>query len=289
MVTTEQVRRWLREPRPLKRQLPFNEIAAIQVITSENDELPPNIRVACGNDRMEQYANAISIIRNDLRVNAVIVLSPAKNGVSEAMSKLRKLTVPPRFRTTLPASELVSTETITARVAKYIEARRTDTKSIDSLGSPSNDNIVPISEAWRAAASYPMSISGTTLLKSTLVYVPEYFLDKCNGYINAHIDFAHQGFYDVRIIETMAGSGTILFRDDDFTLSDDECLNRDDMLKNTDLVKCWAVATGSSVVTRAQSPKMLSCGGFPSIHASGAGKPTLPEERMIGIHDLVLT
>ncbi len=274
----------------LRHKTLFNQVSSITELTSHDIPLPRNITFADGINRAEKYDCAVNILLDQPHINAVVILEPPRPSLKPALSQLYNLAVGKRLRTTMPAAESVTEDHISEKLRTYLHARNNNLQKTGIKVLPSNDNISPLAQLWHNTMKDCSPLNHAAILQSTLVYVPEY----SNGgspesFINTHIDHLQNPKFDVRIVECVEGSGTILFDDADFKIPLDETARNAGYLhKVHDTLSCWALARGSSAVLRGPSSKMLENQGKPCIHAHGIGGQDTPESRLTIRHDLTI-
>ncbi len=276
--------------------LPFSEVAAITPISTPDIDLPRNIVVANGSTPQDRRANALDVLCRDGRVNSVVIIEPPRRHVKAALAQLQDAAEGRRIRIRLQTKKPDGTRTLTTETANayaLMQERLSRYFSQRSLSripfggkEPKNldpQNLGTASLLWDRSLRR-ITTTGQTVKQSHITYSPEYGSDqrKVDGFINAHIDLDRVELREknVRVIECTAGSGTVLFDDDDFEVTP-TCLR-----PIHSGITCWVLQTGSSVIIRTPSVNQTS---KPAVHAHGIGSETEDSEQRLTIkHDLCL-
>lgn len=258
----------------------FSEVARIVKIDSENIPLPPNMAFAEGKTRMEKHQFGVDLLHRNPSINAVIALCGNRKGTDVALSELYAAASGKRLKLSRESTQ--TPNTIKDRLRSYREmglAARGENRGTNPLSS--NDNFSATASLWEGLIDDSRSLETTHLVKSTITYMPK----TAHGtegeiYINAHIDGVHYFQFDIRIVEIQEGSGTLLFDDNDFEI------NGSRLHKVGDLITCWELSVGSSVIMRCPSERAMRNGGRPCVHAHGIGQFDGAEQRLVSKCDL---
>lgn len=268
----------------MRYKLPFSEVSSIVELNSTAIGLPDNIVFAPGDTHEERRNNAVGILLDRPEVNTVVMLEAQRKGIDKVIKQLETGAQGTRIRSTHDLSEGGEPSGAYQNLKDYLERRNVGMKNplIDQ------DLIAVAGKTatlWHQSMQDADSIENTYLSKSIVAFFPDYIGHRTreDAHINAHIDAA-KSTYDLRIVECMNGSGTVLFNDEDFNYYGGD----GKALRNTDIT-CWTLAEGSSVIFRTPSIVHDRMGARPAAHAHGIGEPDdTPESRLTMRHDLVL-
>jgi len=268
----------------MRYKLPFSEVSSIVELNSTAIGLPDNIVFAPGDTHEERRNNAVGILLDRPEVNTVVMLEAQRKGIDKVIKQLETGSQGSRIRSTHDLSEGGEPSGAYQNLKDYLERRNIGMKNplIDQ------DLIAVAGKTatlWHQSMQDADSIENTYLSQSIVAFFPDYIGHRTreDAHINAHIDAA-KSTYDLRIVECVNGSGTVLFNDEDFRHYGGDSLD----LKNSGIT-CWTLAEGSSVIFRTPSIVHERMGARPAAHAHGIGEPDdTPESRLTMRHDLVL-
>jgi len=266
----------------MRYKLLFTDVSSIIPADSHDVELPDNIVFAEGGTRLDRYNEASSVLRNQPNVNAVIMLEPKTGDLSKAINELDTLAEGRRFRSTHNVDATPSSSDPYASLCRYIKQRRISFGN-PLIGGVPHDLISNASDIWAKACAEIAQIDNMLMKQSITTYVPNYNGRRTQegSHINTHID-AQTTPSDMRIIECLAGSGTLVFDDNDFTVTDKDTIS---LIKRG--IKCWELPEGSSLAIRIPSETTANMGARGTVHAHGIGQPDdTPEQRWTIRHDL---
>ena len=268
----------------MRYKLPFSEVSSIVELNSTAIGLPDNIVFAPGDTHEERRNNAVAILLDRPEVNTVVMLEAQRKGIEKVINQLKTGSEGARIRSTHDLSEGGEPGGAYQNLKDYLNRRNAN------MSNPLIDQDL-IATAGKTATLWAQSMQDaentqdTFLSQSIIAFFPDYIGHRTrkDAHINAHIDAA-KSTYDLRIVECMNGSGTVLFNDEDFSYYGGDALD----LRNKDIT-CWTLAEGSSVIFRTPSIIHDRMGARPAAHAHGIGEPDdTPESRLTVRHDLVL-
>ena len=268
----------------MRYKLPFSEVSSIVELNSTAIGLPDNIVFAPGDTHEERRNNAVGILLDRPEVNTVVMLEAQRKGIDKVIKQLETGAQGARIRSTHDLSEGGEPSGAYQNLKDYLERRNV------GMANPLIDqDLIAVAgktaTLWHQSMQDANNIENTYMSKSIVAFFPGYTGNRTrpDAHINAHIDAA-KSTYDLRIVECMNGSGTVLFSDEDFNYYGGDAL----ALINKDIT-CWTLAEGSSVIFRTPSIIHDRMGARPAAHAHGIGEPDdTPESRLTVRHDLVL-
>ncbi len=269
----------------MRYKLPFQDVASIVELSSEYMSLPENIVFAQGDTRTEKRNDAARILSTQGHVNAVVMLEPVRAEIEEAMFGLHALALGKRLRTKQDLVDSFEKTNVGKTLSDYLERRSQQHTNPLIANLDIKDISQAASRVWHKSLEEVSDLEPAFLNQSIITYVPNYsgHRTRPDSHINTHIDAANSAS-DMRIVECMKGSGTLIFDDNDFTIFTN---NGVELLESG--ITCWSLMEGSSVAIRMPSLKNEAIGGKPTVHAHGIGQEDdTPEERLTVRHDLVL-
>lgn len=265
-------------------KLPFSDVSSIIELTSDRIPVSDNIVYAVGETRAEKYNNARQILSSQNEVNAVIIIEPKREGLDKVIKELNTFAEGKRLRAEYSPAAPSDSDTCQS-LKNYLTRRNLNLRNPLLDGVEISDLTSATTAIWNNAVKDTLSMERTSLLHSIMTYAPNYSGDRLNpdAYINAHIDAANSAG-DIRIVECMKGSGTLVFDDTDFEIYDN---SKVELIRSN--ITCWSLMEGSAIAIRMPSHKNIDFGAKPTVHAHGIGQADdTPEERLTVRHDLTL-
>lgn len=267
----------------MRYKLLFTDVSEIVPIDSEDVDLPDNIVFAAGDTRADRRNDAARILTDRPEVNAVIMLEPQRLDLTDGIKQLDDYTKGRRFRTGHSLTDETKGFDPTGSLRSYLRNRALSDKNPLLEGIDPNE-LNAAARLWRESCAEADNVENTYFRNSIMTYVPEYsgHRSRPGAHINTHID-SMKTESDMRIVECLAGSGTVVFDDDDFAIFANEGVD----LKQSGIT-CWSLIEGSSLAIRIPSQRTELMGARPTVHAHGLGREDdVPEQRLTVRHDFI--
>ncbi len=266
----------------------FSDLASITQLTADVKNLPPNIVIASGATRHDRRIDAARILNSTPEVNAVAIIEPQRPQIDLALKELFTLANDKRIskKHSLQSSTSISDTFMTYAIARYNQLNagcdRTQTATV------LKSTVDQISNFWDSSLQEGKDLPNLTNTLTTTTYAPQYRQNLPTNTINVHID-APNDQSDIRLIEVVSGSGTLVFSDNDFeVLSPSEAIPTKRIRPLHTGIDCWELLAGSSLVIRNLSDKTTKMGARPTVHAHGLGSLHGTEQRLTYRHDFIM-
>lgn len=262
------------------KKLQYNDVARFTDI-KEAKSLPSNILVTNCRNKQAGSAEAVYILKHCPEINAVVTILPEQSPIDAALRQLEVLSLGRKVSKKQYISDDFELSDIGKNFERYVLERQKNLLREQFTDAACMDvqNVVNI---WESSLSFA-DFEGSTALSTTLVYWSSYGSAHDKGTISAHMDAKEQQS-DVRIVECVSGSGTVLFADHDFVEDQKSHARIRPVNQN---IECWIAPANSAIALRTPSAKNEAMNAKACVHAHGLGIPKEQEQRLTFRHDLV--